>query len=91
MQSVTELIVRIADLCEAEGRALRAMSIRLALGVAIILVSAAALAAGVALLLGAVFFAIQAQTGTTVAALITGVLALGTGATLAWLGRRIAK
>lgn len=87
---MTELIVRIAELCEAEGRVLRAMTVRLALGVAIILVAAAAMAAGVGLLLGAVFIAIQSQAGAATAALVTGILALGTGGALAWLGRRIA-
>jgi len=86
---MTELIVRIAELCEAEGRVFRAMTIRVALAVTIILVAAAALAAGVALLLGAVYITIQEQAGAAIAALATGVLALGIGGTLAWLGRRI--
>jgi uncharacterized membrane protein len=89
MQSMTELIVRIADLCEAEGRVLRAMTVRLALGVVVILVAAAAVAAGVGLLLVAVYIAIEAQTGAAPAAVATGVLALCIGGVLAWLGRRI--
>jgi hypothetical protein len=86
---MTELIVRVADLCEAEGRVFRAMTVRLALGVAIILVAAAALAAGVALLLGAVYIMVVGQAGAALAAVATGLLALGIGGTLAWLGRRI--
>lgn len=89
MSSMTDLIVRVADLCEAEGRVLRAMTIRLALGVAIILVAAASLAIGVALLLGAVYIAVEVKTGAAIAAAVTGLLAISIGGTLAWLGRRI--
>jgi hypothetical protein len=89
MASMTDLIVRVADLCEAEGRVLRAMTIRVALGIAIILVAAASLAIGVALLLGAVYIAVEVKAGAAIAAAVTGLLAIGVGGTLAWLGRRI--
>jgi hypothetical protein len=86
---MTELIVRIANLCEAEGRTFRAMTVRLAFGVAIIVVASAALTGGVALLLAAAYISVAGQAGAAIAAAATGLLALGIGGTLAWLGRRI--
>lgn len=91
MHSMTQLIVRIAELCEAEGRVLRAMTVRVALGIALILVAAAAVLAGLTLVLGALYIAVQAQAGAAIGALVTGTLALGIGGALAWLGRRIAN
>jgi hypothetical protein len=88
--SVTQLIVHVADLCEAEGRVLRAMAVRLALGVAILFVAILLATGGVTLLLAAIYIAIQGSAGAAVAALVTGAIALGIGGTLVWLGRRIA-
>lgn len=89
MQTITDLIVRIADLAEAEGRALRAMTVRLALGIAIIIIGAGAVTAGVALVLGAVYIATADRVGAAAGAAATGALALGIGGLLAWLGRRM--
>ncbi len=83
------MIVRITDLAEAEGRLLRAMTVRLAMGIAIILVAAGALAAGVTLLLAAVYIVTAGWVGAAGGAALTGVLALGIGGFLAWLGRRM--
>lgn len=89
MQTITELIVRVADLVEAEGRILRATSVRLALGMGIIIVAAGAIMAGVALVLGAVYIVTADRAGPAAGASVTGVLALGIGGLLAWLGRRM--
>ncbi len=91
MQTVTQLIVRVADLAEAEGRALRTSALRLALGVGLIAVAAGALMAGVGLLLGAVYIAIADRAGTASGAAVTGALALAAGGLLAWTGRRMAS
>lgn len=53
MRSITEILVRTADLAEAEGRVLRAMTVRVALGVSVIVVAGAAMGGGLALLLTA--------------------------------------
>lgn len=90
MQTITELIVRVADLAEAEGRVFRAMTIRVALGVAIFIVAAGAATAGVGLVLGAVYIVTAAWAGPAVGAAVAGVLALGIGGLLAWLGHRTA-
>lgn len=89
MHSVTEMIVRIADLAEAEGRTLRAMAVRVALGVSIIIVAAGAVLAGVALILSAVFIMTADRTGPAAGAALTGLLALCIGGVLIWLGRRM--
>ena len=86
---LTELLVRASDLAEAEGRVLRAMTIRVALGVSTIIVAAGAVTAGVVLLLAAVFIATRDWQGNVAAAVVTGAAALGIGGALAWLGRRI--
>lgn len=90
MQTITQLIVRIADLAEAEGRVLRAMTIRVALGIAIIMVAAGAAIAGVGLVLGAIYMVTASWAGPAVGASVVGVLALGIGGLLAWLGYRTA-
>lgn len=89
MRSITELIVGVADLAEAEGRVLRAMTVRVASGLALIIVAAAAFTAGVALLLGAIYIATAGHAGAPVAAAVTGAVALLLGGILAWLGRRM--
>lgn len=91
MQTITEFIVRVADLAEAEGRLLRSTSIRLAFALGIILVATGVIVAGVVLLLGAVYLAAAAWLGPAAGAALTGALALVTGGLLAWLGHRIGK
>ncbi len=88
MKTLTELIVRVADLAEAEGRTLRAMTVRLALGIAMIIVAAGAAVAGIGLLLGAVYLVTAGWAGAAAGAATAGGLALGIGGLMAWLGRR---
>jgi len=89
VRSVTELIVHIADLCEAEGCVLRAMVVRLVLGMALVIVATILITGGAALLLAAIFIAVQGLAGPAVAALVTGLIALGIGGIFTWLGRRM--
>lgn len=91
MPDVPELIVRAADLAEAEGRALRAITVRMALGLAVMLVACGALLGGTALLLAALYIATAERAGPAAGALVTGLVALAIGGTLAWLGHRLAK
>jgi hypothetical protein len=91
MQAVTELIVRVADLCEAEGRTLRGVTLRLALGIVIILIAAAASIAGLILLVLALYITVEQQAGQAAAALLTGGAVLAIGVLLAWLVYRTAK
>lgn len=88
MRSISEMIVRLADLAEAEGRLLRAMTVRVATAIGIIIVAVGAFTAGVTLLLVAVYIASAGWWGAAGGAAFTGLLALGTGGLLAWVARR---
>ena len=89
METITKLIVRIADLVEAEGRELRAVVMRSAMGIGVLLIAAAVVIAGLFLVFGSVYIYTAEHAGRAAAAALTGVLALATGGGLAWLGRRI--
>jgi len=89
VQSITELIVRIADLLEAEGRVLRAVTIRLAQGLGIFIIAAGMVTAGMTLVLGAVYIATAERAGAAAGAALAGTLALLMGGFLIWLGRRM--
>ena len=91
MKTLTEFVVRTADLVEAEGRLLRGVAVRVALGVAVIMVAAIAAAAGVALLLGSLYLATDEKIGHAASAALTGAVALCTGVVAAWMGRRMAN
>lgn len=88
MQRIAELLVRIADLAEAEGRALRAMTVRVAFGVCMLVVAAAVLLAGALLLIAAAYLATAQSIGPAGASALAGGIALGGGGGLLWLGRR---
>lgn len=89
MKSVSELLVRAADLAEAEGRALRASVAKSATGLGLIATSTAALIAGVLFVLASVFIAVAERVGNSLAALVTGVVAFVIGGIFLWQGRKI--
>ena len=90
LESITELVVRIADLAEAEGRLLREKVIRSATGIGLIIVAVGAVIAGLCLIFAAIYIFTAERAGSAAAAALTGVLAIGTGGLLAWLGRKMA-
>jgi hypothetical protein len=69
---LTELLVRTADLVEAEGRVLRAMVRRTGLSLGLIGAASALLACGIALLGGALFVVIRGAWGLPAAAAVCG-------------------
>ena len=89
LESITELVVRLTDLAEAEGRVLRTMLVRSALGLGTMLFAALAMVAGLALMFFSVFVFTAERAGTAAGAAVTGVLALAIGGLIAWLGHRI--
>ncbi len=91
MQKITELVVRIADLIEAEGRLLRTTTMRLATGIALLIIAACTAAVGLIFIIAAVFIAVAERAGTAAGAATTGLLALGLGGLLAWLARKTAR
>lgn len=78
---VTELMVRSADLIEAEGRLLRRQLPRLGMGVGLIVVASLMAVVGGTMLLVALWMGIDRAVGEPygppVASLVTGLLALG--------------
>lgn len=73
---MSELIVRVADLCEAEGRLLRTVVARVGLGISLMVVAALLLAAGAGLVLTAVWLISDQSLGPAWASAITGVITL---------------
>jgi hypothetical protein len=99
---LTELIVRISDLLEAEGRLLRdavrteGQTLRkhvtnASLGAAVLLVAAPLGIAGLCLLLLALFLVLRDSVGTAGAAAITGVVTLAVTGVLIWLFKFLTK
>lgn len=91
MRQVTELVVRVADLVEAEGRILRVAAVRLAFGFGAIALAVGAIGGGITLLLGALYTVTADRAGVSVSALLTGAVAILIGGGLAWLGYRIGR
>lgn len=99
---LTELIVRLSDLLEAEGRLLReamraeGSTLRkhvanISLGAAVLLVAAPLGIAGLLLLLLALFLVLRDSIGPAGAAAITGVVTLAVTGVLVWLFRSLTK
>lgn len=73
---LSELLVRAADLAEAEGRLLRRIAARFGLGMSLVLVASALLLIGAAFLIAGVWFGAQPTIGSAWASVLCGVLAL---------------
>jgi hypothetical protein len=97
---LTELMVRTTDLLEAEGRSLREVaraegrelkkvSVKLGLGLGVILAAAPLALGGLGLLLAALFLALREPVGPAGAAAIAGVIALGLSGGLLWLYKNL--
>jgi hypothetical protein len=80
LRHASELLVRAANLAEAEGRDLRRAVGRLGIGFSFSLVAAMLLLAGSALVLMAIWLAFASTIGPAWASAITGVAALLLGA-----------
>ncbi|HEY3244387.1 MAG TPA: hypothetical protein VGM03_13660 [Phycisphaerae bacterium] len=90
MESLATFVVHVADLVEAEGRAMHAATLRLLTAAAVLLIAASAGIGGATLVLLAVYRTLEPMSATLAAAL-TGLLALAIGGLLAWLARRVAR
>ena len=88
MQAITELIVRVVELAEAEGRELRVATLRVAAAVGLILFGVASSAAGLVLLLAAIYLAVAERSSPAAGAAAAGVAAMAIGAIVIWSGRR---
>lgn len=92
MRAVARFITKVADLVEAEGRALRRSSVAVALAAALALAAGLVGVGGVGLVAWGLFEALRSATGVIVAAFICGVFLLMCAGGLIWtvirLGRR---
>ncbi len=99
MKRWTELIVRTAELVEAEGRALRGAVHqearaarewigRLGVGATMLTAGVLLILTGAGLVLAGVFLWLESAVGTAGAAALSGALAVGSGASLLWMFRR---
>lgn len=91
MLSPTELLIRAADLAEAEGRVLRRMMVRVAVTCAFVLAAALTGVGGLALVLASLYQWVAWYYGGAAGALAAGAAALVVGGLLAWMSRRIAR
>lgn len=84
LKNVTELVVRTADLLEAEGRALRYHSVRVGMAIGFVIVASLLMLASVLALLAALFVVLKNNLHEAAAFAIVGVVGLGIAA---WLWR----
>lgn len=75
-KQLSELIVRVADLAEAEGRVLRRAAGRLGIGVAVGAAGAVLLVIGAGFVIAAVWLALEPRMGAAGASAVTGAAAL---------------
>jgi hypothetical protein len=79
MRHVSELLVKTANLAEAEGRELRRAVGRLGIGLSFSLVAALLLLAGSSMVLAAIWIGLNSSIGPAWSSAITGVLGVGLG------------
>lgn len=85
------MIIAVADLLEAEGRALRRQTTRLGWGLALIALAALLAAVGFGLWLWGLFEHAAQAFGVANAALLTGTVAVVLAGVVAWLIRRLTR
>ncbi len=86
-----EFVIKVAELVEAEGRQLRAISARFGVGLALVLMASLLAVAGSGLVLYALFAFLTPLVGAALAALITGAGTLGAAGLLALAGASAMK
>ncbi len=85
MKALSRLIVKLADLAEAEARAFRAGAVHVGVALAVSLAAAVLGVAGVAFLVWALFCAVRPGLGDAGAGTVVGLLLLGGAGGLLWL------
>jgi hypothetical protein len=91
VETVTELVVRVADLVEAEGRQLRHIAVRVGIALAAILVGGLlAIGAFVMMLIG-VYIWLEGPLGEGGAAFVTGLITLLVAGGAVWGAMKLTK
>jgi len=91
LRSLTDIIIALTDLAEAEGRALRRAIFRTGWGLACMLVMGLLVAGGLGLCLWAAYQYMAGQLGHIEAALLAGAASLLLGGGFAWLAIRLSR
>ena len=91
MRGLTELIIALLELLEAEARALRSGSFRLGLSLALLATAGTLMVVGVALILRALYLYLAIVLSPPTATLITGVVTLLVSGGLVWSARRLSR
>lgn len=85
MKTLARFIVRIADLAEAEGRALREATVEVGLAVAMALGAVVVGVGGLALIVCGIFETLRTSVGRIGASLICGVFLMACAGGIVWL------
>lgn len=88
LKVLSEFVVKVADLAEAEGRQLRAVVAAVGLGLALVIVAALIAVVGIGLLILAVYKAFESSMGPAWAACVSGAIALTIAGITGFLGWR---
>ncbi len=90
-KNVTELVVRTADLLEAEGRSLRYHSVRVGMAIGLVLVASLLLLGSLLAILVALHIVLSRSLNPAAAWAIVGVAGLGVSAWLAYVASQIGR
>ncbi|MEW5756785.1 MAG: phage holin family protein [Pseudomonadota bacterium] len=88
---MTEYIIALMDLLEAEGRELRRTVMRTGIGLVCLAVAGLVAVIGLCFCLWAVYQALAAMVGPATAAMIVGLLMLSLAGLIAWIAMRLAR
>lgn len=92
MTTLSNFVVRCADLVEAEGRALKSNAAKVAVAMAAVIVGAVFALGGVALVIGSVYLALRdTAIGQAGAVLVCGILCLAATGGLLWTGLNLTR
>jgi hypothetical protein len=89
LRGLTELIIALLELLEAEARALRSGSFRLGLSLALLGTAGALMLVGVGLILWALYLYLVIFLSPPTATLITGIITLLVSGGLVWSARQL--
>jgi hypothetical protein len=89
LRGLTELIIALLELLEAEARALRSGSFRLGLSLALLGTAGALMLVGVGLILWALYLYLVIFLSPPTATLITGIITLLVAGGLVWSARQL--
>ena len=88
LKVLSEFVIKVVDLAEAEGRQLRTIVVSIGVGLAMVLTAALVCVVGLALLVFALYKAFETPFGPAWAACLSGAIALAIAGLLGFIGLR---